>query len=728
MADVPDLIELAGGPDAGAVRLAEVVSLAVRVDRAFLRKARRRFLPDLGPDAEADLWLGPLVSSRGPDGFVLRAAATEWLRGRLARDQERLREVGELLLDEHAFLPPALRLEERVTYWGLSLDKSDDDIQKELARVLKALHDPRRGALNIWVDRAFGRLPARVRALPAASRLLLAAAAWNVSSGKGIGENGPNASLADWMNAVPFKSDRRWPFEVTLRGSTVELAALDRDFGDSLPGAERRAVLRVPDTEPLVVEVSWKAADRRRARLVELRPGAGVTVTAGDQIEIFLADGLGYRIEPRQERRTCFVIQALGKKTDYYTGRVFDMDASYAVIRQAVEEAGLECQRVDEMAAISRIDLPPYRQIFEADLVIVDLSLIDFSVAYALGVCHGLRPRGTLVVASSENVPMLDISFLFFIFSYGSPGESLSKRDAEAFRQGLVARISAMMELEKSDSPVYHLLPELQPPQRPSAAEKRDRASDDAGAVDVNWSQAPPPETQSDLVKQADEAMERGDYTAARALYETVLRSQPNEPYIVRRLSRSIYMSESPTPLAALETASDRLAVLSPEDVNDPPTLAAWGEVHLRLWKLSKKPEHLDRAIRALEKGFYLRGGYFDGLQLAFLFNARAHRSQIERQIGEAITDFVLAQRARRRVIEICERLLETREPDAEHAYWYQATLAEAWLGLGERKRSQDWLRKAFDQAEPSWKDVTQKRLDRLAEYLEASPLPAVGP
>ena len=45
----------------------------------------------------------------------------------------------------------------------------------------------------------------------------------------------------------------------------------------------------------------------------------------------------------------CFVIQGLGKKTDYASGRVRNLDASYAIIKEAVEQAGHECLRADEI-------------------------------------------------------------------------------------------------------------------------------------------------------------------------------------------------------------------------------------------------------------------------------------------------------------------------------------------------------------------------------------------
>ena len=39
-----------------------------------------------------------------------------------------------------------------------------------------------------------------------------------------------------------------------------------------------------------------------------------------------------------------------GKKTDYATGRVLDLDKAYSyIIKPAAEEAGLACKRADEI-------------------------------------------------------------------------------------------------------------------------------------------------------------------------------------------------------------------------------------------------------------------------------------------------------------------------------------------------------------------------------------------
>src|SRR4249920_1146510 len=97
----------------------------------------------------------------------------------------------------------------------------------------------------------------------------------------------------------------------------------------------------------------------------------------------------------------CFVIQGFGKKTDYATGRVLNLDASYAIIKEAVKLAGHECLRADEIVHSGNIDQLVYEQLLRADLVIADLSTQNLNAAFELGVRYGLRPRATIIIAEA---------------------------------------------------------------------------------------------------------------------------------------------------------------------------------------------------------------------------------------------------------------------------------------------------------------------------------------
>lgn len=109
---------------------------------------------------------------------------------------------------------------------------------------------------------------------------------------------------------------------------------------------------------------------------------------------------------------TCFVVQGFGKKTDYTDGRVLDLDASYEIIKEAVESAGLQCIRADEIVHSGTIDVPMYEQLLRADLVIADLSTYNVNAAFELGVRYGLRPQATIIVAEEQFKNPFDVGHI----------------------------------------------------------------------------------------------------------------------------------------------------------------------------------------------------------------------------------------------------------------------------------------------------------------------------
>ncbi len=110
--------------------------------------------------------------------------------------------------------------------------------------------------------------------------------------------------------------------------------------------------------------------------------------------------------------QTCFVIQGFNKKQDYPTGRTLDLDASYAVIKEAVESMGLNCVRADEIKHSGTINEPMFQQILDADIVIADLSTYNVNAAYELGVRHALRPYTTIIVAENQMKYPFDFSHI----------------------------------------------------------------------------------------------------------------------------------------------------------------------------------------------------------------------------------------------------------------------------------------------------------------------------
>jgi hypothetical protein len=89
----------------------------------------------------------------------------------------------------------------------------------------------------------------------------------------------------------------------------------------------------------------------------------------------------------------------------------------------------------------------------------------------------------------------------------------------------------------------------------------------------------------------------------------------------------------------------------------------------------------------------------------------------------------VQAQRTRKDVIKICQELLGSELPasrrDAkETRYWVLATMAEAYLGIGDEAEFKKWIRKAYSASPTGWmKKSTDTQIAKLRKLLEKPPL-----
>jgi len=70
------------------------------------------------------------------------------------------------------------------------------------------------------------------------------------------------------------------------------------------------------------------------------------------------------------DKKTCFVSMGFGKKTDYVTGRVLDLDKTYRyIIQPAVTAAGFDCIRADEVVHAGNINVRMYGLLLSAEVV-----------------------------------------------------------------------------------------------------------------------------------------------------------------------------------------------------------------------------------------------------------------------------------------------------------------------------------------------------------------------
>ena len=167
---------------------------------------------------------------------------------------------------------------------------------------------------------------------------------------------------------------------------------------------------------------------------------------------------------PENRKQTCFVVMGFGVKNDFQQQKEFDLDKSYRiVIKKAVEAAGLECIRADDVMHAGVIDKPMYELLLGADVVVADLSTSNANAIYELGVRHALRPNTTIVIAESGFKFPFDIGHLL-VRTYQHMGKGIDAEEAETFRDKLTQAIKELASKSDVDSPVYTFLPTLERP------------------------------------------------------------------------------------------------------------------------------------------------------------------------------------------------------------------------------------------------------------------------
>lgn len=417
--------------------------------------------------------------------------------------------------------------------------------------------------------------------------------------------------------------------------------------------------------------------------------------------------------------RRCFYVSGFHEKTDLATGRKLNLDRTYAVIKRVVEGLGMECVRADEIRHSGTIDLPMFRQLLEADLVIADLSTANVNAAYELGVRHALRPARTVIIAEDQFAPPFDVNHIA-IWPYEHLGKDIGTAEAERIQRELAEHLSALMKAEEPDSPVYLFLENLQPPA--SGAEVAGEAPARRGLAEAE------PQTVAAVTDLAMRAKDEKNFSKAEGYLKDLVGTQPNDVYLRQQLALVTYKSEEPTPVEALERAAEVLQPLHPDTTRDTETVGLWAAIQKRHWEKKPDPETLTNAIRGLEKIYALQLDWYNGINLAFLLDARA-------AIGAATdreTDRLQATWVRRRVIPACQAEYDQRRGDGEFDkvpaerersvreahYWLLATLREANVGLGNGAEAARWAQLANEQEPEDWMlDSTEEQIEKLLRH-----------
>ena len=289
--------------EADVLRLARVLSPAVRIDPWLLREARHRFLPRRDPGLEAALWFSPLVASRGDAGIVLDSTILADLRRELAGDPPTLRDAAiALVATAHAAESAPQRLEETLIGLELQGRLGGLAVEEALRPALKTLVDEEPGAddLAMWAAHAWGRFSPALRESEAA-RQFAYAAALRLPASRWL------SAPAEGAPALPMEA--AWLVGQGAAGRT-ELGLELRQFADDTlelwlhpPGPVTNAFhrLSVPSTSPLWLEI---AGPSEPSRSVAVGPGTRLPLPESmswPQAELTLRTVAGDRLRLRLE-------------------------------------------------------------------------------------------------------------------------------------------------------------------------------------------------------------------------------------------------------------------------------------------------------------------------------------------------------------------------------------------------------------------------------------------
>jgi hypothetical protein len=695
---------VAGDPRDQLLRIAKVVSVAAKLDPAFLREARLTFLPESDAGLEADLAFSTLIEVWNSRAITFRDEILRQLRGELAENRGELA-VALQFLQRYRRRTRAdllVRIEENLVFRALRRSYGDEvKIRSRLAGLVRTLLEKEDDCgLARWALSCVPELPEWVRKLEVA-RYLQAAAALRLGFSSQDVDIEKLGGEDAWLLPPATKVGVAWT-------------------GNSLifhePPNPDDAVIEVPATNPRIVF----------ARSVEHQQRIPATFHAGQHCtipmprlpaEIATLSGACYRVRGVQiPNKTCFVVMGFGTKTDYTQPKTFNLDKTYRnIIKPAASAAGFDCLRADEIVHSGNINVPMYGQLLKADVVVVDVSTYNCNAFYELGVRHALRPSGTIIISEDGLRFPFDVGQIA-VRKYHHMGEGIEYDEVERMKKELSEAMQMMSEREAHDSPVYTFIKDLKPP-----------IVTVAEGIPVREATLPVDAPFRILMEEAQKALQKDKFSVAKALFADLHEKMPNDVSVMHKLALATYKSRLPTEKKALEEASDLLDGLNPSQSTDTETLGLLQAVHKRLWKLTGDRSHLEKAIWCGEKGFYLKNDYYNGINLAYLYNVRASISEGP----DAVTDFVLAQRTRRRVVDICQALLDQTKTkpgakafDRDDTYWVLAILAEAWTGLEDDAKSEEYQKQALalDPRPPQWMiDSMQDQVKALQKLISDS-------
>jgi tetratricopeptide (TPR) repeat protein len=434
-----------------------------------------------------------------------------------------------------------------------------------------------------------------------------------------------------------------------------------------------------------------------------------------------------------------FVAMPYGAKPSA-DGSLIDFNCVYRdYIKPAVEMAGLEVFRADEEQQAGSILRDMFQELLIADLVIADLTIDNPNVWYELGVRHGVRARGVVLVCGGRVTTAFDL-YTDRKLRYGLKGGRPDPSTLEADKTALAAMVRETMASwhGRKTSPVYYQLPNLQEP---------DWKSLRIGDVSEFWEQHDAWERRIDLARKAERIgdllllAEEAPVAAFRAeAWITVgkaLRGAKRFDYALEQLERGLAIA--PNNLGglrekgiclqrlamqkksgySLDKARDHYRTVLKNQPDDSETWALLGRVDKDAWveswqqtdqsssAMRDQATHEDAllkiAIDSYHEGYRRNPGhYYSGINALTLMHLYKDLT------GDPSYDAELDALAG------AVRFAATNERDERQRFWSKATLGDLEVLLGQKKTITAAYNAAIACAENDWFALDSSRSQLL--------------
>ena len=145
-----------------------------------------------------------------------------------------------------------------------------------------------------------------------------------------------------------------------------------------------------------------------------------------------------------------FIVRPFGTKNGIDFDRV-----ERELIRPALEQLNFSGGTTGEFIEQGNIRNDMFEQLLIADLVVADISIHNANAFYELGIRHAFRDKRTFLIKSKgDEVPFDLKTDRYMAYDAGNPAASLPD---------LIRALNATRDSQKQDSPVFQLLPGLEP-------------------------------------------------------------------------------------------------------------------------------------------------------------------------------------------------------------------------------------------------------------------------